>query len=224
MIWLILGSGVLLGIGSATHCAGMCGPIAMVLPFQKSDGKTDWTSFSVYHIGRISAYMLIGLLIGWIGTMIRWQGLGAGLSLLSGIGLLIYGLYYMGWVSIPGQRIKLPVAFIKDIWYRAMSAPHRLWYFPAGIANGLLPCGMVYAAGTAALSMQYMEESLAVMAGFALGTLPVFVVMPLIKRFLRGRWFTGGVLLATSIGLILRGAWAIYQLLVTTANPAICHG
>jgi sulfite exporter TauE/SafE len=75
MAWLAIGSGLALGLGSVAHCAGMCGPIAMVLPFQKENGRYDWLSFSVYHTGRISAYLSIGLLIGWLGEMIRWQGL-----------------------------------------------------------------------------------------------------------------------------------------------------
>ena len=224
MAWLAIGSGLALGLGSVAHCAGMCGPIAMVLPFQKENGRYDWLSFSVYHAGRMSAYLSIGLLIGWLGEMIRWQGLGGFLSLISGIALLLYGMQYAGWVSISRSPEILPAHMLKNVWYRAIQSPNKAWFFPAGVANGLLPCGMVYAAATVALGMSHFNESIGVMLGFAAGTLPVFLVLPLVRRYIGGRKITPWIMIAAALWLIIRGGTALYALAQQKATSPMCHG
>jgi sulfite exporter TauE/SafE len=156
--------------------------------------------------------------------MIRWQGLGGFLSLISGIALLLYGMQYAGWLTVSRSPEILPAQMLKNVWYKAIQSPNKAWFFPAGIANGLLPCGMVYAAATVALGMSQFEESIGVMLGFAAGTLPVFLVLPLVRRYIGGRKITPWIMIAAALWLMYRGGSALYALAQQKATNPMCHG
>ena len=49
--------------------------------------------------------------------------------------------------------------------------------FLAGGANGLLPCGLVYAAAIAAAGLGTVSGAVVFMTGFGLGTMPMLIVM-----------------------------------------------
>ena len=69
MTWSIITSAFLLGIASNLHCVGMCGPIALAIPYNSV--KTGWFNLKIirvllYNFGRISTYALLGLCAGLI--------------------------------------------------------------------------------------------------------------------------------------------------------------
>ncbi len=55
----------------------------------------------------------------------------------------------------------------------------RVWFITLllGMANGLLPCGMVYLAIAGALSTTGVEQSVLFMAAFGSGTLPAMLLL-----------------------------------------------
>jgi sulfite exporter TauE/SafE len=228
-MWIALSTGLWLGLGSAAHCLGMCGPIAMVLPFKNSNGTFKWFAMTLYHLGRMLTYIILGLIIGLIGSLFRWQGIGAWISLVMGIVLLVYAIHYAGFIPINQKfRWRISTNWIRNIWSKVMSKGNQAWFFPAGLANGLLPCGMVYAAAIVALGMRSMGETIGVMSGFAIGTLPVFILLPFaVKLFRRGnqyRYFIPILLFITSVWLILRGLLAFTSTSDSIHSIPMCIG
>ena len=52
-----------MGLAGSLHCAGMCGPIMWVMPFQAMQGMRKWLTIALYHTGRISVYAGMGVLL-----------------------------------------------------------------------------------------------------------------------------------------------------------------
>ena len=63
----MLGTALVLGLLGSLHCIGMCGPIAFMLPLNRRNLARQWTQLGLYHLGRLFAYGLIGLVFGLIG-------------------------------------------------------------------------------------------------------------------------------------------------------------
>jgi sulfite exporter TauE/SafE len=83
---VLLVSGLL---GSLGHCMGMCGPLVMMVGLQmKNRGVATILYYLLYHGARIAVYMLLGAVVGGIGSLL---GLGARLSQIAGVISLVLG-------------------------------------------------------------------------------------------------------------------------------------
>ena len=60
------------GLISSFHCIGMCGPIAMMLPVDRDNSTKKVSQILTYHLGRLTAYAIIGLIFG----LLLWAGIG----------------------------------------------------------------------------------------------------------------------------------------------------
>ena len=173
-------SGLLLGLASSLHCAGMCGPIASSLMFAFSPGDDQGdrarTLFAA-HAGRLLIYVAAGAAMGALGSVfflafdhastfavVRWAG---------AVGLAWIGLSVAGFappLSVV-DRVAAPLASALRF-----SPPTALTNgsgaFVSGVVWGFLPCGMVYGALFYAMLAGTALQGGAVMAGFGLGTLP----------------------------------------------------
>ena len=64
---------IIFGLLGSFHCVGMCGPIAFMLPVDRSNSFKKITQIGAYHFGRILAYSIIGLIFGVIGkSLYKW--------------------------------------------------------------------------------------------------------------------------------------------------------
>lgn len=68
----MLYSAFIFGLISSLHCIGMCGPIAMMIPVDRTNPAKKVTQIITYHIGRLSAYATIGLIFGLVGKGFFW--------------------------------------------------------------------------------------------------------------------------------------------------------
>jgi uncharacterized protein len=175
-----LTTALILGLLSNIHCLGMCGPIAFLLPLNKSTRSTKIAGIVVYNLGRISNYTLLGLLFGVFG-----QGLRLGkFQQYAAIG---FGILILLWIYVPlltkksyinGSRLIRFHNFIKSKLGRQLKRSSLRSLFILGILNGLLPCGMVYLAVAGALSTGNLNGGIMFMLFFGLGTLPVMTLVP----------------------------------------------
>ena len=217
MTWIALLTGWWMGLGSTGHCVGMCGPLALSLPFRDDYGRMDWWKYSLYHSGRVMTYIALGLIVGTIGAAFKWQGFSNYLSIVMGIILLIIGITYHHWHVMSQSLVpKGMSSWIASIWQATFKSKFAFAFVGAGAANGLLPCGMVYAAAMAALGTGSSSDALLVMSGFGIGTLPVFFLLPMISRWVSRypkiwRYFVPLALSLTGIWLIMRGMPSIFQ-------------
>ena len=63
------------GLISSLHCIGMCGPIAMMLPVDRSNQTKKTLQIFTYHLGRLAAYASIGFIFGLFGKGFSMAGL-----------------------------------------------------------------------------------------------------------------------------------------------------
>jgi uncharacterized protein len=191
-MWPFLFAAFSLGFVGSAHCVGMCGPLVLALPVQGLGAVQRSVRVGTYHAGRILVYALGGLLLGLLGRRVYLAGWQQGLSIALGVSILF-------WVVLKGIRGRVRIGGLFGRFYNTLQAAIvKLWQSPnrgkfllLGIANGLLPCGMVYMAIAAALTSQTVAQSMGFMAFFGLGTLPMLLGLQITGRmvpiFLRQR-------------------------------------
>ena len=184
----MLYTALVFGFFSSFHCAGMCGPIALAVSNLKSEGSPVVGKI-LYNLGRMYTYALLGLIFGFVGKGLSMAGLQQGVSIVSGILIIIF-------ILIPRIPLKISaklglskgVFFIKKSfsWFlqrRSLSA-----MFFTGVVNGLLPCGMVYMALAASISLASPVNSGLYLTLFGLGTFPVMLTITLTGSLLNLRF------------------------------------
>ncbi len=182
----MLYSALIFGLISSLHCIGMCGPIAMMLPVDRSNPAKKVIQIMLYHIGRLSAYASLGLIFGILGKGFYMAGIQQHLSIIVGILMIVI-------VLIP-ERVFMNYNFSKPV-YKLLSnvktslgnqfkrkSPDAL--FTIGLLNGFLPCGLVYAALFGAIAMQNITLGVTYMLLYGLGTIPMMSAVVYISNFL----------------------------------------
>ena len=215
-----------LGLLSSIHCVGMCGPLLLVLPFSRPSAGSP--RLFLYHSGRILTYSALGLLFGLLGRHIYLAGWQQMLSVTLGLVILILFLARRLPVRIP--QINPARKLIARLW----QSPSTSTFFLLGMANGLLPCGMVYLALAATLTRTTTTEATIFMACFGIGTLPLLVatqyfgrmVAPGLRPQLRRALPIATV--AVAVLLILRGLnlgipFLSPHLAAAPGHPISCH-
>jgi len=186
MITAIL-TGLLLGLGGSLHCLGMCGPIALALPGAKGALANQVVGRSLYNVGRIVTYGLLGAAVGGLSQWLAIAGWQRGLSIGAGVGILVFlclpKRYWLHVAALPG----LAWLFhrFQVLWGRWFSRASWGALFAIGLLNGLLPCGLVYVALAAALQSGSWHHGLLFMVSFGLGTTPAMLALALARSWLR---------------------------------------
>lgn len=186
MIWPVIIAGLSLGIISSAHCIGMCGPLSMALPVTNLSPAKKWFALFSYNVGRIITYSAMGLLFGLMGRKIYLAGFQQKFSIVLGVAVILLVIQYYVF------RKNNQPAFIKNIYQPVQQWIFKLWSNPAkanylllGMANGLLPCAMVYIAIAGALSTSDVSNAVVFMAMFGAGTLPAMMVFTYAGSFLK---------------------------------------
>ena len=172
-------AGIIIGLMASLHCIGMCGPIALALPLDRSSNITKCWGLMQYGIGKTLAYASLGIAIGFIGAGIQLLNALQIVSIVLGVLTIVYGLLRVFKIQLKAGKARfsdginhLMVQFFKT------KSPFRLTLI--GFANGLLPCGMVILALTNALLIGSHSQSILAMIGFGLGTLPILFAVNLV--------------------------------------------
>lgn len=177
----MLYTALLFGLFGSFHCMGMCGPIAFMLPIDRSSKiKGIWQTF-LYHSGRIFSYSLIGALFGLLGKGFYFFGMQQQLSIAVGLVMILS-------VAAPKVFSKFSIAKpiirftnnIKNALGKSLKKKESSTFFTIGFLNGLLPCGLVYMAMIASLTSQTVFEGVLYMALFGLGTVPLMTAVVLL--------------------------------------------
>ena len=83
-----------LGFLGSFHCVGMCGPIALALPLDRSSPLSKYSGTLIYNIGRMFTYALLGGFFGLLGESFVIAGYQQTVSITLGIVILIIVLFY----------------------------------------------------------------------------------------------------------------------------------
>lgn len=168
-----------MGLLGSLHCAGMCGPLACALPLQNTDKTKVFLKTLIYHLSRISVYILLGLVLGLLGSILVVLSIQKYLLFLNAFIFLILGFSYL----FPSRRLN-SIQFIslfsnvsKKYWSKAAALSGVKGYIALGLVNGIIPCGLVYTALSVALFSGTIIKSAGYMLAFGLGTLPLMLVL-----------------------------------------------
>lgn len=175
---------LLLGLAGSLHCVGMCGPLVLALPLDAAGKRHVIGQMLLYHSGRILMYATLGILFGLLGKGIALAGFQKVLSITAG--LLMIVMAFAAWrfeqlvARIPGfgtfsQRVKTQMG-------RMLRQNGAKALFTMGMLNGLLPCGMVYAALAGAIASFGGVEGGLFMLIFGVGTLPLLLAVSVLGR------------------------------------------
>lgn len=171
-------SALLLGITSNLHCLGMCGPIAMAIPVNRTSNLTIISGIVQYNLGRIFTYGVLGFMVGSIGLSVESIGWLQVLSIVSGIAIILYAWRKL----LPiGKRnlffFNSLQGFVSRSMGKTLQQNSVLKLFIIGSLNGLLPCGMVFIALVNALLSGTNLHSMLAMVLFGIGTLPMMLLV-----------------------------------------------
>ena len=181
----ILLTALLLGLMGSFHCLGMCGPIAFILPVDRNNRAKMSLQTLLYHLGRMTAYALIGLVFGYLGKGISLVGFQQKVSLILGIVMVILAF-------VPASKVLRlkPLAgwnkfvyFIKNSLSNYLQKRSTLGFYVIGFFNGLLPCGLVYIALVGAMATGDPIMGALYMAIFGLGTAPMMTLAIYLGNF-----------------------------------------
>lgn len=185
-------AGLVVGLVGSGHCVAMCGPLVLLAsPRNPGDQGTRpvLRHALAYHAGRATMYLALGIVAGLAGSAMARLGLGRALAVAAGVILLAQALTAAGilpapWTTVPGADRVTAWVGAGVRWTRAHRVTGPL---VLGVFNGLLPCGLLYAALTAAAGLGDTWQALAFMAGFATGTAPALVLVALAGRAIAAR-------------------------------------
>ena len=182
------------GLVGSPHCVGMCGGFALAC-----GGSARHTA--LWHLGRLLTYSTLGAMAGALGSVVPgpgWVGAAISGALIVWFSAALAGLVPEPRVAVPGLG-RLSAAFL------TRPGPGSRLAF--GLANGLLPCGLVYAALSIPVAAGDPLVGALAMLAFGAGTVPVLSAL-----VLGARRFGLGTLRARRLlafGVLVAGLWSV---------------
>lgn len=181
-------SAIMLGLLGSLHCVGMCGPIAFMLPVDRTNNLKKFGQIFIYHFGRLLAYGIIGLVFGMLGKGLYIFGMQQNLSIA--IGVLMIVVVLIPYKTFSKYNLSKPVykiiAKVKNRLGHELKKKSPDTFLTIGFLNGFLPCGLVYMALFGAIAMGNPLEGGIYMVLFGLGTIPLMTTAIYFSTLLKG--------------------------------------
>ena len=227
-----LWTALILGLVGSLHCAGMCGPLALALPVNGNSAGKFLLGRVAYNGGRILTYSTLGAVCGLIGLGFNLAGLQRWISLTTGVLVLVAlaASRRTAFRSVPIQSVNWLKSALGGLLRRHSLGSLAL----LGMLNGLLPCGLVYAACAGAAASGGFRTGVEYMALFGFGTLPMMLGLSLAGRRLgtllqfRYQKVLPVCHLAVGLLLVFRGLslgipWISPDLSAMASGGPLCH-
>lgn len=207
----IIFTSVAIGFFGSLHCVGMCGGLVTALCMTRP--KIWWPGLSSYQLGRISTYTLLGLLVGSASLLTssnNWFNQAQLiLSIIAGGLMILFAFYIGGFIPDPFARLTRRISLASGFshWVNKAATENNIifWYI-AGLLNGLLPCGLVYAGLALSINTSSTLYGGLTMLAFGLGTIPAMTMVPgILRRFtpdMRARFMKIAAILLILLGVL----------------------
>jgi len=161
-------------IASVSTCLAIVGGLVLSLSAKISeDNVSDTKTFTLFHLGRLVSFALLGGVLGTAGGAIGINfTLTAILGLVSAFIMLLLGLNLVG--VLAKNKIALPSGifkFFRNIEHKTLTP------LIVGFATFFLPCGFTQSMQVSALSSGSFVSGMIIMLAFALGTLPMLALL-----------------------------------------------
>ncbi len=161
-------------IASVSSCLAIVGGLVLSLSVKVSqDNVSDTKTFLLFHVGRLVSFAVLGGVLGAVGSAIGVNfTFTAILGILASIVMLLLGLNLVG--VFAKNKIALPTGifnFFRKIEHKTFTP------LIIGFATFFLPCGFTQSMQISALGSGSFISGLLIMLAFALGTLPMLVLL-----------------------------------------------
>ena len=195
----------------------MCGGFVVAYSSSKIDTKssktTQFTSHLFYSLGRISSYVIIGMISGFIGSVISFSATSSGyLFFIIGIFMILMGFSLMGKIrfltSLESSLGTNP--FVKKIFQSLMYSKKIYSFYGLGMLNGFLPCGLVYFFAVSAAASGSIFWGGITMLIFGLTTIPSLLGFGFIIGFLNSGNLREIMIKVASIVIVFYGIYMSY--------------
>jgi sulfite exporter TauE/SafE len=171
-----------IGLFGSVHCIGMCGPLAFAVPVSQNRWWYVVADKLLYNTGRVITYTFLGLLIGFVGKQLWLYNLQQGVSLISGMLIIMAGFSRLFKLQIAG--LKFTPHVLKPVNRLLQYAlQHRAGHLVVGLLNGFLPCGFVYLALVGAVNTSSSANAASYMFWFGVGTFPLMLAATVSSGF-----------------------------------------
>ncbi|WP_104721694.1 sulfite exporter TauE/SafE family protein [Helicobacter mesocricetorum] len=164
-------------VGSFGHCIGMCGGIVLAYcsSLSKDLNKIQILGYHLlYNFGRISVYIFLGVVVGFLGSMFALNPyFKGGLFIFAGMLTALAGISLLGKIKF---LVFLEHSLQDSQWYqkgfqKLLSVKTPLSLYLLGVLNGLLPCGFVYAFLSSVVGFADAFKGGVIMAVFGIATI-----------------------------------------------------
>ncbi|PHM17726.1 MAG: beta-carotene 15,15'-monooxygenase [Sulfuricurvum sp. PD_MW2] len=212
--WLIISIAF---AGSFGHCVGMCGGFIVAYSSTKIDASMSRTAqlirHSAYNLGRVSSYIVLGMIFGGIGALfsVSMEFHGA-LFILAGIIMIITALGMFGLSKLIHllERGFSSNSLFKTLFSRLIKSKNIGSFFALGVMNGFFPCGFVFFfAAKAAASASIIEGGM-VMALFGLATVPTLLALGQSVSFFKEIAFRQTMNRIAALAILIYGLYSVY--------------
>lgn len=184
----------LAGLSGAPHCLGMCGGFAVSASGRPAEA-------AAWHLGKLTTYAALGAAAGAVGQGMpgpAWTGQALALAML---------IWFSGRLAGVFPELSLPHGPLSRVGGALLRRGGVLARFGFGLVNGLLPCGLVYAALAMPVATQSAAWGALTMVVFGLGTMPglfaaSFGLRRITQGSLRGRRALALIVFMLGIGSI----------------------
>ena len=161
-------------IASVSSCLAIVGGLVLSLSAKVSqDNISDTKTFVLFHTGRLVSFAVLGGVLGAVGSAIGINfTFTAILGILASVVMLLLGLNLVG--VFAKNKIALPSGifnFFRKIEHKTLTP------LIIGFATFFLPCGFTQSMQVSALGSGSFMSGLLIMLAFALGTLPMLVLL-----------------------------------------------
>ena len=204
-------------IASVSSCLAIVGGLVLSLSAKISeDNVSDTKTFLLFHIGRLVSFAILGGVLGLIGDAISINFMfTAVLGIFTSLVMLFLGLNLVGIFS--KNKITLHSVFFN--FFRKIE--HKTFTpLIVGFSTFFLPCGFTQSMQVVALSSGSFISGTLIMLAFALGTLPMLILLSFgSASFMHGKHAS---LFFKSAGIVVIG-FGIFALLAGLAGLGIIN-
>jgi len=199
-------------IASVSSCMAVVGGLVLSMSANFSKAGDRIRPSVLFHLGRLISFFLLGGVVGIIGANFQLGGAGTFiLGLIVAVVLILLGLNLLDifpWVrKLP---FRLPSIFGDKI-QKLKNLNHTLTPILIGVVTFFLPCGFTQSMQIYALSTGSFWIGAFTMLAFALGTLPVLVILSFSTSGIQNKTWSGTFFKMAGLVVIFFGLFNLYN-------------
>jgi sulfite exporter TauE/SafE len=213
-------------LGSFGHCIGMCGGFVIAYTTAKVDA--EWSkshqmiAHLLYSLGRVTSYMIIGAIFGYLGQKIGFSMTTKGVLFIAvGLLMLLIGLSLIGKIKFLNS-IESSIAqssLFSKLFKQVIHAKSLRSFYLMGMLNGFIPCGLVYFFATAAIVAGSALQGAIVMGIFGVATIPAMLGVGIFSSLIKGSSYRQLVIKIAAVLVMLFGLFTAYKGYMMIQHP-----